>query len=287
MTGTVTPSRGRLRSASPRCAAACGLACGGPPPRPGLRRTSLGSASLRAPLAARCARRRACEPRGCGGTTWNGRRSGTVSDRPGPDALRRGSRPEPREGPRAHRGGGPARGAHRLPAGAVPLALLLPERGRRALRAGGADPGPVDGAPRRWRPRCGVAIVASLFEKRAAGLYHNTAVAIDRTAGSRPLPQDAHPRRSALLREVLLHAGRPRLPLLRARARRSRVAGVLGPVVSRGGAADGAGGRRDPLLSDGDRLAVDESARWTPRSTTPGRRSSARTRSRTASSWRR
>ena len=45
-----------------------------------------------------------------------------------------------------------------------------------------------------------------------------------RRLAARALSQDAHPRRSAVLREVLLHAGRSRLPLLRhaLRAHRAR-----------------------------------------------------------------
>ncbi len=72
------------------------------------------------------------------------------------------------------------------------------------LRSGRADPR----ADRRSalgqvaRDR-GVVIIASLFERRAAGLYHNTAAVLDADGTiARALPQDAHPRRPALLREV-------------------------------------------------------------------------------------
>lgn len=44
-------------------------------------------------------------------------------------------------------------------------------------------PGPSTEALGKVAARCGVSIVASLFERRAEGLYHNTAVAID--AGGR------------------------------------------------------------------------------------------------------
>ena len=40
-------------------------------------------------------------------------------------------------------------------------------------------PGPPPSARRRWPAELGVVIVASLFEKRAEGLYHNTAAVID------------------------------------------------------------------------------------------------------------
>ncbi len=76
-------------------------------------------------------------------------------------------------------------------------------------------PGPTTDALTNLPRRPAVVIIASLFEKRAPGLYHNTAAIID-TDGSHPrhLPQDAHPRRPALLREILLHPRRPRLPRL-------------------------------------------------------------------------
>jgi len=62
----------------------------------------------------------------------------------------------------------------------------------------------------------GVVVIGSLFEKRMPGVYHNTATVHDANGQfPRHLPQDAHPGRSALLREVLLHAGRPRLQGLR------------------------------------------------------------------------
>ena len=47
------------------------------------------------------------------------------------------------------------------------------------------------------------------------------------------LPQDAHSRRSALLRKILFHARRSRLPQFRHALRPHRRAGLLGPVVSR------------------------------------------------------
>ena len=90
-------------------------------------------------------------------------------------------------------------------------------------------------------------IIVPIFERQAAGVYRNSA-AVDRRRrlAARRLSQDAHPRRSALQREVLLHAGR----LARRRRRRSqgrerisrledalrehRRADLLGPVVSGG-----------------------------------------------------
>ena len=54
-----------------------------------------------------------------------------------------------------------------------------------------------------------VTLVASLFERRAAGLYHNTAITIapdGRIVGH--VSEDAHSGRPAVLREVLFHPGR-------------------------------------------------------------------------------
>ena len=100
--------------------------------------------------------------------------------------------------------------------------------------------------------------------------------------------QDAHPRRSAVLREVLLHARRSRVSEFRHAVRPHRRAGVLGPVVS---------GRRAPLRAAAARTfcsiprpsaGIPRRRRSTARrSSTPGGPSSARTPSPTASTWRR
>jgi hypothetical protein len=71
-------------------------------------------------------------------------------------------------------------------------------------------PGPSTAALQKLARRHKVVIIASLFEKRAAGVYHNTAAIIDADGSvARHLPQDAHSGRSALLREILLYSGRP------------------------------------------------------------------------------
>ena len=70
-------------------------------------------------------------------------------------------------------------------------------------------PGPTTEALSAAAKKHGVAIVSSLFERRAAGLYHNTAVIFDadgRTAGiyrKMHIPDDPQ-----LLREILFHARR-------------------------------------------------------------------------------
>ena len=122
-----------------------------------------------------------------------------------------------------------------------------------------------------------------------------------RRRAARRVPQDAHPRRPAVQREVLLHAGRraPRLPR-RAAGRGQRLQGVedalrdhrradlLGPVVSRGGAHHGAARRAGAVLPHRHRLASGREGRvGRRRRSTPGARCSARTPSPTASTSRR
>ena len=101
-------------------------------------------------------------------------------------------------------------------------------------------PGPSTAASERTSfANTGLVVIASLFERRAPGLYHNTAAILDHTSTAPDniagdLPQDAHPRRPPLLREVLLHPRRPRVPRLRqTSAGTHRNLGLLGPVVPR------------------------------------------------------
>ena len=159
---------------------------------------------------------------------------------------------------RASRGGRPRR-ADRLPAGALSLALLLQTEDTAIFDLAEPIPGPsTDALGARRGPQ--VVVVGSLFERRAAGVYHNTAaVHRCRRRVRRHLPQDAHPRRSAVLREVLLHARRSRLPRISHRVGARRRAGVLGSVVSRRRRGSRrCSGARDPLLPDRDRLAPGE-----------------------------
>ena len=76
-----------------------------------------------------------------------------VHDRPRADALRARSAREPRQGGRARRRSRETGRADRLPAGAVSLAVLLPEGRLGDLRSRRADPRAVDGAPRQGRAR--------------------------------------------------------------------------------------------------------------------------------------
>ena len=67
-------------------------------------------------------------------------------------------------------------------------------------------------------------------------------------------------RTTPILREVLLHPGGPRVPGLGHAVRPDRRIDLLGPVVSRGGPADGTERRSDPLLSHRHRLAAGREA---------------------------
>ena len=64
-------------------------------------------------------------------------------------------------------------------AGVVPLAVFLPRGKRRLVRSGRASPAPPKRALRVWRDELGVVIIGSIFERRTAGVYHNTALVID------------------------------------------------------------------------------------------------------------
>jgi N-carbamoylputrescine amidase len=58
--------------------------------------------------------------------------------------------------------------------------LLLPAPGRVRVRSAEAIPGPSTERIGALAKKHGVVIVSSLFERRAAGLYHNTAVVLER-----------------------------------------------------------------------------------------------------------
>ena len=150
-----------------------------------------------------------------------------------------------------------ARGEHHLHAGALPLAVLLPERGpprtsswRRRSRARRTE------AFQELARRRGVVVIASLFEKRASGLYHNTAAVIDADGSLLGIYRKMHiPDDPLYYEKFYFTPGRHGLPGVEDQVRQDRRPDLLGPVVPRGGPADGAAGGGDPLLPDGDRLA--------------------------------
>ena len=95
-----------------------------------------------------------------------------------------------------------------------------------------------------------IIIVASIFERRAAGVYHNTAAVIDEAGKIVGRYRKMHiPDDPALLRKILLHPRRSRLRRASHVARIDRHARMLGSMVPRSRAADRDGRRADPLLS--------------------------------------
>ena len=162
---------------------------------------------------ARAQRRRIDSP-ARGGTVAPDGGAGTLPHRARADALRRRPRGQPRRGRRRHpRGGAPAArrssacrssSARRTSASArTPRSSTWPSRSparppRRSAR--------VARELRRRRRR------VALRAARRRRLPQHRRRPRRRRQRARPLPQDAHPRRPALLREVLLHARRPRLP---------------------------------------------------------------------------
>ena len=127
-------------------------------------------------------------------------------------------------------------------------------------------------------------VVGSIFERRAAGVYHNTAVVLDADGSLRGRYRKMHiPDDPLYYEKYYFTPGDLGFQAFDTRVRPRRHARLLGPVVSRGRAADRPAGGRDPLLSDGDRLAPGREGRVRRRpGRAPGRPSSGRTPSPTA-----
>ena len=136
--------------------------------------------------------------------------------------------------------------------------LLLPERGR---GASSTSPSRCPArAPRRWSARARRRRASWSSPRSSSGarraLPQQRGRHRRRRARGRPLPEDAHPRRPALLREVLLHARRPRLS-----APSTRPPGRIGTLICwdqwypEGARLTALPGRGRPLLPDRHRLA--------------------------------
>ena len=150
------------------------------------------------------------------------------------------------------------RGAQsRLPAGTFSDAVLLPARRHALFDLAEPIPGPTHRSARGTsRERAGVVIVASLFERRAAGVYHNTAVVFDADGSLRGLYRKMHiPDDPLYYEKFYFTPGDLGFRAFDTAVGTHRHAGLLGPVVSRRRAPDGAAGRRGAVLSDRDRLA--------------------------------
>ena len=70
-------------------------------------------------------------------------------------------------------------------------------------------PGPSTAAFQKLAKKHGTVVIASLFEKRAAGVYHNTASIIDADGSLLGIYRKMHIPDDPLLREVLFHSRRP------------------------------------------------------------------------------
>ena len=153
------------------------------------------------------------------------------------------------------RGGGAGRADH-LSAGALPLAIFLPGEDHENFELAEEIPGPVHGGAGRSRAgdRRGDRRLA-FREARRPGFTTTPPRSSTRTASCSGNIARCTSRTIPLLREVLLHAGRPRFSGLADAARQDRRLRLLGSMVSRGRAPHGAARRGDSLLSDGDRLA--------------------------------
>ena len=117
-------------------------------------------------------------------------------------------------------------------------------------------PGPTTEAMQKLAADRRIVVIAPVFERRAAGLYHNTACVIDADGTLCGRYRKMHiPDDPFFYREVLLHAGRYRFRELRHCRRTDRGPDLLGPVVPRGSAPTHARRRGDPDLSERDRVA--------------------------------
>ena len=124
-------------------------------------------------------------------------------------------------------------GTARRTTGVAQLALLLPNGGRSQLRLGGADPRPSTQFYGELAKRLGVVIVTSLFERRSAGLYHNTAVVIERDGTIAGKYRKMHiPDDPAYYEKFYFTPWRPRFPPHRHECGPLGRVGLLGPVVS-------------------------------------------------------
>ncbi len=148
-------------------------------------------------------------------------------------------------------------------------------------------PGPSTKALRAWRAKLGVAIVASLFERRAPGLYHNTAVTLERRRRRSPASTARCTSRTirfitrSITSRRAISAFRPWIRAPAAWARWS--AGTSGIPRARGSRRC-----REPRCCSIPRPSAGTRRRrmsLAPRSTTRGRPSSARMPLPTASMW--
>ena len=149
----------------------------------------------------------------------------------------------------------------------------------RLLRSGRAGPGPLHRGSGRAGRSSGVVIVGSLFEKRARRpLPQYRRHYRCRRPLSRQVPEDAHSGRPAVLREVLLHARRPRFRSWDTRFGRIGVLVCWDQWYPEAARLTAMSGAADSVLSHRHRLATRRESRSTARSNRRrGKRSSEAT----------
>ena len=101
-----------------------------------------------------------------------------------------------------------------------------------------------------------VVIIASLFERRAAGLYHNTAAILEADGSLKGTYRKMHiPDDPLYYEKFYFTPGDLGFRAMQTSAWCDRDVGLLGPVVPGGGANHRVDGRGNAFLSDCDRLA--------------------------------
>ena len=123
-------------------------------------------------------------------------------------------------------------------------------------------PGPSTDAFRKLAKKHKVVIIASLFEKRAAGVYHNTAAIIDADGSLLGIYRKMHiPDDPLFYEKFYFTPGDLGFKTWQHALRKNRRADLLGPMVSRSRAAHGDAGRANPFLPDRHRLASEREKR--------------------------
>ena len=95
-------------------------------------------------------------------------------------------------------------------------------------------PGPTTARLGEVARELDVVIIAPLFEKRAPGLYHNTAAIMDADGTYVGISENAYSGRPAFLRKILFRSGGPRLQILENQVRDYRRINLLGSMVPEG-----------------------------------------------------
>ncbi len=117
-------------------------------------------------------------------------------------------------------------------------------------------PGPASQKLSAAARQHGVVLIASLFEKRAPGIYHNTAAIFDSDGTLRGLYRKMHiPDDPLYYEKFYFTPGDLGFRALDTKRRPHRHPSLLGPMVPRGRAPNRAARRNGAFLSHGNRLA--------------------------------